>query len=129
MSKDIEFVVKSIADTALKNEAYFSELDAVCGDGDLVIHLPVDLKRFLSTGTRSIVPTQAPSSRIAKIIMGAVGGVSGTIWGTTFLRAGMSLGTKEAVGREDVVPMLRAVIEGIKSVVIAIWVTKLTSTP
>ncbi len=26
----------------------------------------------------------------------------------------MSLGTKEAVGREDVVPMLRAVIEGIK---------------
>ena len=46
--------------------------------------------------------------------MSAVGGVSGSIWGTTFLRAGMTLGAKEEVSKEDIVPMLRAVIEGIK---------------
>lgn len=34
MAKDVEFVVKQIADTVLRNEAYFSELDGVCGDGD-----------------------------------------------------------------------------------------------
>ena len=34
MSKDVEFVVRVIADTVLANEAYFSELDGVVGDGD-----------------------------------------------------------------------------------------------
>ena len=34
MSKDVEFVVRTIADTVLVNEAYFSELDGVVGDGD-----------------------------------------------------------------------------------------------
>jgi dihydroxyacetone kinase/dihydroxyacetone kinase-like protein len=52
--------------------------------------------------------------KIAQVIMGSVGGVSGSIWGTSFLRAGMSLGTKPEVERADVVPMFRAAIEGIK---------------
>ena len=115
MSKDIEFVVKSIADTALKNETYFSELDAVCGDGDFGYSLARGFEKVLEHWDE--IDRANPGTflkEIAKIIMSAVGGVSGTIWGTTFLRAGMSLGTKEAVGREDVVPMLRAVIEGIK---------------
>ncbi len=115
MSKDIEFVVRSIADTALKNEAYFSELDAVCGDGDFGYSIARGFEKVLEHWDE--IDRTNPGTflkEIAKIIMGAVGGVSGTIWGTTFLRAGMSLGTKEAVGKEDVVPMLRAVIEGIK---------------
>lgn len=115
MSKDIEFVVRSIADTALKNEAYFSELDAVCGDGDFGYSIARGFEKVLEHWDE--IDRANPGTflkEIAKIIMSAVGGVSGTIWGTTFLRAGMSLGTKEAVGREDVVPMLRAVIEGIK---------------
>lgn len=115
MSKDIEFVVRSIADTALKNEAYFSELDAVCGDGDFGYSIARGFEKVLEHWDE--IDRANPGTflkEIAKIIMSAVGGVSGTIWGTTFLRAGMSLGTKEAVGKEDVVPMLRAVIEGIK---------------
>ena len=115
MSKDIEFVVKSIAETALANEQYFSDLDAVCGDGDFGYSLARGFEKVLDHWDE--IDRTNPGTflkEIAKIIMGAVGGVSGTIWGTTFLRAGMSLGTKETVGREDVVPMLRAVIEGIK---------------
>ncbi len=46
--------------------------------------------------------------------MSSVGGVSGTIWGTAFLRAGMTLGTNETAKKEDIVPILRAVAEGIK---------------
>lgn len=34
MGKDVEFVVRTIADTVLENEQYFSELDGVVGDGD-----------------------------------------------------------------------------------------------
>jgi len=47
-------------------------------------------------------------------IVGAVGGVSGTVWGTAFLRAGMTLGTKTEISREDVIAMFRSAVEGIK---------------
>lgn len=115
MTKDVEFVVKSIADTALKNEQFFTELDAVVGDGDFGYSLARGFEKVVEKWD-DIDHTNPGTflKEVAKIIMGSVGGVSGTIWGTTFLRAGMALGTKEKAEREDVVPVLRAVIEGIK---------------
>jgi dihydroxyacetone kinase/dihydroxyacetone kinase-like protein len=115
MSKDIEFVVKSIAETALANEQYFSDLDAVCGDGDFGYSIARGFEKVLQTWDQ--IDRTNPGTflkEVAKIIMSAVGGVSGTIWGTAFLRSGMVLSTKETVEKADVVPMLRAVIEGIK---------------
>lgn len=115
MSKDIEFVVKSIAETALANEQYFSDLDAVCGDGDFGYSIARGFEKVLQTWGQ--IDRTNPGTflkEVAKIIMSAVGGVSGTIWGTAFLRSGMVLSTKETVEKADVVPMLRAVIEGIK---------------
>ena len=43
-----------------------------------------------------------------------IGGTSGPIWGTAFLRAGGSLSGKPAPTGEDVVEALRAAIDGIK---------------
>ena len=51
---------------------------------------------------------------VASAIVGAVGGVSGTVWGTAFLRAGMTMGTKTEITRPDVIAMFRSAIEGIK---------------
>ncbi len=47
------------------------------------------------------------------IIASKVGGVSGPIWGTGFLRAGATAGDKAELTGEDVVAMLRAAIAGI----------------
>jgi dihydroxyacetone kinase/dihydroxyacetone kinase-like protein len=52
--------------------------------------------------------------QISTVIIGSVGGVSGAIWGTAFLRASTCLGAKEEIAGPDVVAMLRAAIEGIK---------------
>lgn len=115
MTKDVEFVVKSIADTALENEQYFTELDAVVGDGDFGYSLARGFEKVLEKWDE--IDRSTPGAflkEVAKIIMSTVGGVSGTIWGTAFLRAGMTLGTKEVVEKEDIVPVLRAIIEGIK---------------
>ena len=115
MTKDIEFVVKSMADTVLKNEQFFTELDAVVGDGDFGYSLARGFEKVLENWDD--IDRTNPGNFLkenAKIIMSSVGGVSGTIWGTAFLRAGMSLGTNETITKKDVVPMLRAVIEGIK---------------
>lgn len=115
MSKDIEFVVRVIADTVLKNEAYFSELDGVVGDGDFGYSIARGFEKVLNEWEN--LDHSLPGNFLKKVsstIVSAVGGVSGTIWGTAFLRAGMVLGSKTEITRPDVIAMFRSAIEGIK---------------
>jgi phosphoenolpyruvate---glycerone phosphotransferase subunit DhaL len=115
MSKDLEFVVQVIAKSVLENEQYFSELDGVVGDADFGYSIARGFEKVLQEWDN--LDHSLPGNflkKIAQVIMGSVGGVSGSIWGTAFLRAGMCLGTKEQLERADVVPMFRAAIEGIK---------------
>ena len=52
--------------------------------------------------------------KTAIVLTKRIGGTSGPIWGTAFLRAGGSLAGKPEPTGEDVVAALRAAIEGIK---------------
>jgi dihydroxyacetone kinase/dihydroxyacetone kinase-like protein len=115
MGKDIEFVVRVIADTVLQNEAYFSELDGVVGDGDFGYSIARGFDKVLLEWDS--MDHSLPGNflkKVASTIISAVGGVSGTIWGTAFLRAGMTLGAKTEISRQDVIAMFRSAIEGIK---------------
>lgn len=115
MGISLEEVVESIAQTAIKREDYFSELDGICGDGDFGYSLARGFERVLEEW--NALDRTLPGNflkDVAKIIMKEVGGVSGSIWGTAFLRAGKALGLDSAITRDNVVPVLRAVIEGIK---------------
>jgi dihydroxyacetone kinase-like protein len=115
MSRDVEFVVRVIADTVLENEAYFSELDGVVGDGDFGYSLARGFEKVLAEWDN--LDHGLPGSflkGVASTIVGAVGGVSGAIWGTAFLRAGMALADKAEITSTDVVAALRSAIEGIK---------------
>jgi phosphoenolpyruvate---glycerone phosphotransferase subunit DhaL len=115
VNKDTESVVRIIADTAIENEAYFSELDGVVGDGDFGYSLARGFEKVLREWDN--MDRSLPGSflkNVSSTIVGAVGGVSGAIWGTAFLRAGMALGDKPQVTSADVVPVLRSAIEGMK---------------
>lgn len=110
-----EFVVRTIADTALENEKYFCELDGVVGDGDFGYSLARGFEKVLEEWDN--IDRSSPGSflkRVGMIIPSRVGGVSGTIWGTAFLRAGMTAGDKSELSSEDVIAMFRSAIEGIK---------------
>jgi phosphoenolpyruvate---glycerone phosphotransferase subunit DhaL len=115
MSKDAEFVVQTIAKSVLENEQYFSELDGVVGDGDFGYSIARGFEKVLQDWDN--LDHSLPGNflkKVASVIMTSVGGVSGSIWGTSFLRAGVSLGTKTEIERADVIAMFRAAIEGIK---------------
>jgi phosphoenolpyruvate---glycerone phosphotransferase subunit DhaL len=115
MTKNVEFVVQAIAKAVLENESYFSELDGVVGDGDFGYSIARGFEKVLKEWDN--MDHAVPGNflkQIAQAIMSSVGGVSGTIWGTSFLRAGVSLGTKTEIERPDVIAMFRAAIEGIK---------------
>ena len=112
----VESVIGVVADTCLANEKYFGDLDSVVGDGDFGFSLArgfENVKTQWDTFDRTDIGTFL--QKLALVITGRVGGTSGPIWGTAFLRAaGVAKGKLDLTG-EDVVAMLRAAIEGIKA--------------
>jgi dihydroxyacetone kinase phosphoprotein-dependent L subunit len=114
--RDTEFVVHSIAQTAVDNEKTFGDLDSVVGDGDFGFSLARGFEIVLADwDSYDRTDIGVFLQKIAVVITGRIGGTSGPIWGTAFLRAATgSKGRDELTGR-DVVAMLRAAIEGIKA--------------
>ena len=110
-----EFVVRSIAQTCVDNEKYFGDLDSVVGDGDFGYSLARGFEQVIAhwdeydredSGTFLL--------KIALVISSRIGGTSGPIWGTAFMRAGTALKGIDSVSGADVVAALRTRIEGIK---------------
>ena len=111
---DVEFVVHTIAQTAVDNEKYFGDLDSVAGDGDFGFSLARGFEIVLADWDnydRSDIGTFL--QKIAMVITGRIGGTSGPIWGTAFLRAATKTKGRTEIGGADVVEMLRSAMEGI----------------
>jgi len=113
---DVETVVEQIARTAVANEKYFGDLDAVVGDGDFGYSMARGFELVIQdwdSFDRTDIGTFL--KKIAVVITSRIGGTSGPIWGTAFLRAGLVAGTATKLEPAQVVAMLRAAIEGIKA--------------
>jgi dihydroxyacetone kinase phosphoprotein-dependent L subunit len=111
---DVDLVVKTMAQTIVDNADYFAHLDSIVGDGDFGYSLRNGFEVVLSdwdTFDRTSVGTFL--KKIGIVISGKVGGVSGPIWGTAFLRAGAAAGDKTELTPEDLIELLRAAITGI----------------
>jgi phosphoenolpyruvate---glycerone phosphotransferase subunit DhaL len=113
---DVEAVVRTIATVAVDNEKYFGDLDAVVGDGDFGYSMARGFELVLQ-GWDDFDRTDIGTflKKIAVVITSRIGGTSGPIWGTAFLRAGAAAGTAEVLSPGQVVEMLRAAIGGIKA--------------
>jgi len=110
-----ELFVRTIADVALQNEKYFADLDGVCGDGDFGISLAAGFAKVMEQW--DALDRSAPGALLKGVSMAIaskVGGVSGAIWGTAFLRASIVAGAKTELTAEDVIAMLTAAAEGMK---------------
>jgi dihydroxyacetone kinase phosphoprotein-dependent L subunit len=113
---DVEAVVRTIATVAVENEKYFGDLDAVVGDGDFGYSMARGFELVLEGWDdfdRADIGTFL--KKIAVVITSRIGGTSGPIWGTAFLRAGATAGPAERLEPAQVIAMLRAAIEGIKA--------------
>ncbi|UWE11703.1 dihydroxyacetone kinase subunit DhaL [Actinacidiphila bryophytorum] len=113
---DLAFVVRTVAQTAVDNEAAFGDLDAVAGDGDFGYSLARGFEIVLADwdGFDQSVPSDF-LRQVALVISKRVGGTSGPLWGTAFLRASAAVRERPEVGAADAVAMLRAAAEGIKA--------------
>ncbi len=112
----VELVVRTIAETAVENEKYFGDLDAVVGDGDFGYSMARGFEIVVEDWDgfdRTDIGTFL--KKIAVVITGRIGGTSGPIWGTAFLRAGAAAADKTELTTDETIAMLRAAIDGIKA--------------
>ncbi len=113
---DVEHVVHTIATVAVENEKYFGDLDAVVGDGDFGYSMARGFELILADWDgfdRTDIGTFL--RKVAVVITSRIGGTSGPIWGTAFLRAGSTAGPATELEPAQVVAMLRAATDGIKA--------------
>jgi dihydroxyacetone kinase phosphoprotein-dependent L subunit len=113
---DVELVVRTIATVAVDNEKYFGDLDAVVGDGDFGYSMARGFELVLS-GWDDFDRTDIGTflKKVAVVITSRIGGTSGPIWGTAFLRAGSTAGAVQQLDQAQIIAMLRAAAEGIKA--------------
>ncbi len=111
---DVDLVLKTMAQTIVDNAEYFAQLDSVAGDGDFGFSLRNGFEVVVADyDTFDHSTTGALLKKVGMVIAGKVGGVSGPIWGTAFLRAAAVAGDRTELAPDDVIAMLRASIAGI----------------
>jgi phosphoenolpyruvate---glycerone phosphotransferase subunit DhaL len=113
--EQVDLVVRTIAQTAVDNEKYFGDLDSVVGDGDFGYSLARGFEKVIEGWDE--LDRSNPGTflkKVGMIVTSRIGGTSGPIWGTGFLKAGIAAGASEQLTGEQVVAMLRAATDGIK---------------
>ena len=113
---DVEYVVRTLAQTAVDKEKEFGDLDAVVGDGDLGYSLARGFEKVLGDwDTFKRDDAAVFLQQIALAISSRIGGTSGPLWGTAFLRASATAKSVDAIDGAAAVAMLRAAADGIKT--------------
>jgi dihydroxyacetone kinase phosphoprotein-dependent L subunit len=110
---DLDLVIRTMSSTIVDNADYFAQLDSIVGDGDFGYSLRSGWEVVLADYDGWDRPNAgAVLKKIGVTLAGKVGGVSGPMWGTAFLRAGATAGDQELTP-DLVIEMLRAAIAGI----------------
>lgn len=110
-----ELAVRTIAQACVDNEKYFGDLDSVVGDGDFGYSLARGFEKIIQDWD-GFDRTDAGAFlvKIAVAITSRIGGTSGPIWGTAFMKTGMRLKGLDTVSGAELIEALRAGIDGIK---------------
>jgi dihydroxyacetone kinase phosphoprotein-dependent L subunit len=111
--QDVEQAVQTMARVAYENEKYFGDLDGEMGDADFGHSLASGFRAIdgeFDKIDRSDIGTML--LKCGMIFAANVGGCSGPIWGTAFMRAGMIAKGKSSLTLADLVAMGRSAVQG-----------------
>ena len=113
-NEDVMHWLECIADMMQENRAYLTQLDSAIGDADHGINMDRGFSavrdKFATMVTMDIATRL---KTVGTTLVSTVGGASGPLYGTAFLRAGGTVAGKEELTPADVVAMLEAFLGGI----------------
>jgi dihydroxyacetone kinase-like protein len=106
--------VRAFADLVAANREYLTELDSAIGDADHGSNMDRGMKAAVAALDETAPATPgALFSKVGMTLVSTVGGASGPLFGTFFLRLGTSLGDAETATPQQFAAALRAGLEGV----------------
>ena len=108
-------MIKEMSTIIQQNKDFLTELDMPIGDSDHGINLA---RGFLAVEAKLPTLEGKDAGTILKTVgmtlVSTVGGASGPLYGTAFMKAGAKMTGKMELGLEDLIVMLHEAVEGIK---------------
>ena len=108
-------MIKDMSAIIQQNKDFLTELDMPIGDSDHGINLA---RGFLAVEAKLPTLEGKDAGTILKTVgmtlVSTVGGASGPLYGTAFMKAGAKVAGKQELGFDDLVEMLNEAVEGIK---------------
>jgi dihydroxyacetone kinase-like protein len=106
--------LERVADVLHENASYLTQLDSPIGDADHGVNMDRGFKavreKFPAMASMDI-STQLKT--VGMTLVSTVGGASGPLYGTAFLRASAAAGGKQDLSSADIVALLEAFLGGI----------------
>jgi phosphoenolpyruvate---glycerone phosphotransferase subunit DhaL len=106
--------LERVADVLHENASYLTELDSPIGDADHGVNMDRGFKaiRDKFPGMAAMdISTQLKT--VGMTLVSTVGGASGPLYGTAFLRASAAAGGKQNLSSADIVALLEAFLGGV----------------
>jgi dihydroxyacetone kinase-like protein len=98
-----------------ENRQQLTDLDAAVGDGDFGISLDRGFTAVQSELTANPpADSRAVFQKVASVLIKTMGGSSGPLLGTFFLRAGATCGDKSELAPADVIALFQSGVDGIQ---------------
>ena len=114
-STKIVEILNNVTDKINDKKLYLTELDAAIGDGDHGLNMS---KGFSAVSEKIKCDTDKDIGNLLKkvgmTLVSTVGGASGPLYGTAFMKASIYAKGKEEISIEDFIEMMNIAIEGIK---------------
>jgi len=114
--KDVLVFIKAFKAKMKEHRQVLTDLDQAIGDGDHGINMDRGMKavgeKLPSVEDKNIDDIL---KAVGMTLVSTVGGASGPLYGTAFMRAGMKMKGKETLDAADINEMFEAAIEGIIS--------------
>ena len=115
MCPNIYEAINALAEAVNENREMLTDLDAAIGDADHGINMSRGfeaVKAKLSQGGEEDI--SAVLKKVGMTLISTVGGASGPLYGTAFLRAAAAVQGSGLITREKAAEMLSAAVQGIK---------------
>jgi dihydroxyacetone kinase-like protein len=108
--------LNQLAQVLHENRDYLTQLDSPIGDADHGINMDRGFKAVMDKlPTVAAMDIGSILKTVGTTLVSTVGGASGPLYGTAFLRAGMATSGKHELYEADYVGMLEAALEGVKA--------------
>ena len=113
-SKDYMDYIAAVNQELNEQEEYITNLDLATGDGDHWANLHMGFTKLTEEKSRlEALDISSELKEIGKIMMAVIGGSSGVLYGSAYLKAAVVMKGKDVIHKEELFEILNAMLNAI----------------